>query len=74
MKPKYLSHENLSPQVRPGRQVLPTGAAEREGVQPGGESEEHQDRGDPGASQTAQEHRGRHQRRHAGQSLRMQAK
>ena len=49
--------------------MLPTGTAEREGVQPGGEREEHQDRGDPGASQAAQEHRRRHQRRHAGQSV-----
>ena len=49
--------------------MLPAGAAEREGVQPGGEREEHQDRGDPGTSQTAEEHRSCHQRRNAGQSV-----
>ena len=49
--------------------MLPASPAEREGVQPGGEREEHQDRGDPGTSQTAQEHRSCHQRRNAGQSV-----
>ena len=38
-------------------------------VKPGGQREEHQDWGDTGTSQTAQEHRSCHQRRHAGQSV-----